>query len=170
MKLFIVLSALCAVAFAYPSSSGWQQVKNPLEHPRYQKLLSTLYAQKNFESNPIRGGRIVGGQPAVLGQFPYQVYGYFDDMWLCGASIISENWLLTVSGMIAYWNVINNNSIGCTLHHRCIFHLRVRWKHWSTIHSTVRASRRRNFKYYPAFCVQWWFFGKWHLFDSHTVH
>lgn len=43
--------------------------------------------------------RIVGGQEASLGQFPYQVVVYVIDSdgnaFICGGSIIDRNWILT---------------------------------------------------------------------------
>lgn len=43
--------------------------------------------------------RIVGGQKASLGQFPYQVVVYVIDAdnntFICGGSIIDNNWILT---------------------------------------------------------------------------
>lgn len=95
MKLLIVLG-LCAFAAAHPTG-GWTQLKSPMEHPRYQKMLSELYRKANLEHDVLRGGRIVGGQEAAAGQFPYQIYQYIDDMWICGGSIISENFILTVN-------------------------------------------------------------------------
>ena len=96
MKLIVVLSCLLAVAFASPTGD-WQQVKSPMENPRYREFLSKVYSQQNFNNNPLRGGRIVGGSRAATNQFPYQIYGYFDDAWLCGGSIISANYILTVN-------------------------------------------------------------------------
>lgn len=46
------------------------------------------------------GGRIVGGELAYLGQFPYQAGISFhrgaDYMW-CGGSILSPRWILTAA-------------------------------------------------------------------------
>lgn len=95
MKVLLLISCFVALAAASPMDS-WRQVKSPLEHPRYRELLSNLYAQQNFNEGPFRGGRIVGGQAAAANQFPYQIYGYYDDSWLCGGSIISQNYVLTV--------------------------------------------------------------------------
>lgn len=67
-----------------------------MEHPRYQKLLTQLYRKTNLEHAALNGGRIVGGDRAVEGQFPYHIYAYIDDSWLCGGSIINQNYILTV--------------------------------------------------------------------------
>lgn len=96
MKLFLLLT-LCAFAAAKLSSDDWKQIKSPMDHPRYQNFLNKLYRKANLNHDVLRGGRIVGGQPAAENQFPYQVYGYFDDMWLCGGSIISDRFILTVN-------------------------------------------------------------------------
>ncbi|KAL5283596.1 hypothetical protein ACFFRR_006073 [Megaselia abdita] len=45
--------------------------------------------------------RIVGGEKAELGQFPYQVAIYFIDKanntFICGGSIVNEEWILTAA-------------------------------------------------------------------------
>lgn len=45
--------------------------------------------------------RIVGGELATLGQFPYQVAIYFLDnenkTFICGGSIINQEWILTAA-------------------------------------------------------------------------
>lgn len=45
--------------------------------------------------------RIVGGDLAELGQFPYQVAIYFIDKdkktFICGGSIVNEEWVLTAA-------------------------------------------------------------------------
>jgi len=90
-----VLVSLCALALASPT--GWQKVRSPMEHPRYQKLLNQLYHKQSLDKGISRGNRIVGGDYAALGDFPHQIYGYFDDMWLCGGSIISTTFVLTAA-------------------------------------------------------------------------
>ncbi|XP_063918631.1 brachyurin-like [Zophobas morio] len=45
-------------------------------------------------------GRIINGENATLGQFPWQVgvdLGFNDTIWFCGGSIISEYWILTAA-------------------------------------------------------------------------
>lgn len=96
MKFLVVLSFFVAFAAATPVQERWRQVKNPMENPKYFDFLSKLYSQQNFIENPLRGGRIVGGSLASANQFPYQIYGYYDASWLCGGSIISDIFILTV--------------------------------------------------------------------------
>lgn len=96
MKLFLVLSSLCVVALCNPLE-GWHRIKTPLEDLRIQRILKSVYSQQNFESDPLRGGRIVGGAFASRYQFPYQTFEIFDGAYVCGGSIITETLVLTVS-------------------------------------------------------------------------
>ena len=41
------------------------------------------------------GPRIINGEQAAEGQFPWQVGLNVNDFWFCGGSIISEEWILT---------------------------------------------------------------------------
>lgn len=79
MKLLLIISALATLAVA--RSAEWKQIKSPMEHPRYQEILSKIYSTQN-PNEVSREGRIVGGSLATAGQFPYQVYLYLDDMYL----------------------------------------------------------------------------------------
>jgi hypothetical protein len=81
MKLILSLSALSAVAFGHPFS-GWQQLKSPM------KRFMLLRSLEEFNSN--RGGRIVGGQVATYGQFPWQALVTMDKSYICGGSLISS--------------------------------------------------------------------------------
>lgn len=42
-------------------------------------------------------GQIIGGAAAVQTQFPWQIYMYMDNSWICGGSLIAANWVLTAA-------------------------------------------------------------------------
>jgi secreted trypsin-like serine protease len=44
-----------------------------------------------------QANRITGGSPADRGQFPWQVALIIDNIYFCGASLISSTWVLTAA-------------------------------------------------------------------------
>ncbi|XP_049860252.1 trypsin alpha-3-like [Schistocerca gregaria] len=48
------------------------------------------------------GGRIVGGEPAEISQFPWQVSVLWYGQLVCGGSIISSRWVLTAAHCVDY--------------------------------------------------------------------
>jgi len=46
---------------------------------------------------PVRSSRIVGGVEAKPHSWPHQVALFIDDMYFCGGSLISEQWVLTAA-------------------------------------------------------------------------
>ena len=48
-------------------------------------------------SQQTKDGRIVNGEDASPGQFPYQASLQFVGLHFCGASVISNEWLLTAA-------------------------------------------------------------------------
>jgi len=46
---------------------------------------------------PVFGNKIVGGEQATPHEFPWQVGMFIDDMYFCGGSIISPEWVLTAA-------------------------------------------------------------------------
>lgn len=96
--LIIGFVALAAATTFDPNE--WQQVRSPLDSPRYQLIMSKIFptfSQGKF----IRGGRIAGGELARLGEFVHQALlltvDVLGDTYVCGGAIVSHNWILTVS-------------------------------------------------------------------------
>ena len=60
------------------------------------------------------GERIVGGEVAELGQFPYQVGIYLfdpnDKTYICGGSIINEEWILTAGHCVDKYIISLDNN------------------------------------------------------------
>ncbi|KAJ8976746.1 hypothetical protein NQ317_004298 [Molorchus minor] len=54
------------------------------------------YLKTTFHENGI-GGRIVGGNPADIKDYPYQVSVLYDSTHACGGSILSERYVLTAA-------------------------------------------------------------------------
>lgn len=94
--IFAVVSCVCATDFV---PNDWKYVQSPLESPRYQEILNQIIPPATQTVR--RGGRIAGGANALLGQFPHQALlltrDTLGDDYICGGSIISHNWILTVS-------------------------------------------------------------------------
>lgn len=77
----------------------WKQVKSPLDSPRYYEIMKGIFP--TISGRVMRGGRIAGGEFAKLGQFVHQALllniDSVGDSYICGGSIISHNWILTVN-------------------------------------------------------------------------
>ena len=96
MKLFVaILFAFVAAASADSVEIDWSKVVPITEMPSFwvgrTPVWDTLY-------NPLnRQGRIVGGQEAADGQFPYQIALLStmpEGTGLCGGSIVNSNTIL----------------------------------------------------------------------------
>ena len=93
MKLILLLSLLGSVAFAqktFPLDFDYTKIKSIWESPELAHIAPKPLGDNN------RGGRIVGGSFAHLGQFPHHVLTIIDSGYWCGGSLLHENWVLTV--------------------------------------------------------------------------
>lgn len=66
-----------------------------------------------LQKGPLRNGeRIIGGQQAARGQFPYQAQLQYLNGHQCGGAIINEHWIVTaghcVGGLAISYNVVAN--------------------------------------------------------------
>ena len=101
MKIIFAVFILGCVSGQVPFGNQWKEVKSPLDSPRYHEILKELFP--TISGRNLRAGRIAGGEFAQLGQFPFQALllniDSLSDTYLCGGSIISHNWILTVSSV-----------------------------------------------------------------------
>jgi hypothetical protein len=100
MKFIVLSSLLLSVTLAQvlkPLDFDPAALKNIWESPELQPALKNLSPQLAAEVG--RGGRILNGTRATLGQFPYYVLLVIDNSYWCGGSLIKSNWILTVTSM-----------------------------------------------------------------------
>jgi Trypsin len=71
-------------------ASSKQYFNNKKIHPKKIKTASN----SGILSNGIEK-QIIGGADATLGQYPWQVYIYIDNAYLCGGSLILQNFVMT---------------------------------------------------------------------------
>jgi Trypsin len=100
MKIIILATFLFGIASGQVLiSDGWKEVKSPLDSPRYHEIFKGIFPKITGRIN--RGGRIAGGEFARLGQFVHQALllntDSAGDNYICGGSVITHNWILTVS-------------------------------------------------------------------------
>lgn len=98
MKIILILLSI----FAFSNCLEFvKDAKPAIENPRVGKVVKKLFSGvKLNEKKPVRQGKIVRGNTAVLGQFPYQalLFMYDQDGWYkCGGSFVKFNWVLSVS-------------------------------------------------------------------------
>ena len=77
-----------------------ENFRDPIELPIYQEAIKNMFPDYTHIE---RERRIVGGEIAQLGQFPYTVALHmrtWRGWFVCGGALIRFNWVLTVSIMI----------------------------------------------------------------------
>lgn len=63
----------------------------------HQELYMPLSLLSLVCGRPVYSGRVVGGQDAVAGRWPWQVSLHFGQTQVCGGSLISDRWILTAA-------------------------------------------------------------------------
>lgn len=100
MKLLVVILSVLAVAAAEPEFD-FANARPIEEFPEFQARFPAFKAIRSIGGGA--GGRIVGGEVATPGQFPYQVAIltlYPTGTGLCGGSVISTTYVLTAAHCI----------------------------------------------------------------------
>uniref|UniRef100_A0A182JMI8 Uncharacterized protein n=1 Tax=Anopheles atroparvus TaxID=41427 RepID=A0A182JMI8_ANOAO len=92
--LFVLVSASCAAWV----DIDWSKVRPVEEFDHYRAHLPTSRKQSVHPASPNR--RVVNGQEASPGQFPYQVAllgDFIIGIGICGATVITQNYVLTAA-------------------------------------------------------------------------
>ncbi|XP_040160553.1 brachyurin-like [Anopheles arabiensis] len=97
MKTFVLLVGLLAVASAEWIEIDWSQVR-PIEE--FDHYWERLPAEMQIYRKMLPTHRIVNGQEATPGQFPYQIAllsEFLTGTGLCGGSVLTNNYILTAA-------------------------------------------------------------------------
>ncbi|XP_049540859.1 chymotrypsin BI-like [Anopheles darlingi] len=97
MKTFVLLVALFAVASAEWIDIDWSKVR-PIEE--FDHYWARLPAEMQIYRHARPSHRVVGGQEATPGQFPYQIAllsEFIISSGLCGGSVLTNNFILTAA-------------------------------------------------------------------------
>lgn len=104
MRIFVFLIAIKVVYAELYQLPVYEGARDAIEAPRYQEILKK-FLPNGQNLNSSRNGRIINGNVAELGQFPYQTLQYMtpdgNAWYTCGGSLIKRNWVLTVSRKVA---------------------------------------------------------------------
>uniref|UniRef100_A0A182MPM4 Peptidase S1 domain-containing protein n=1 Tax=Anopheles culicifacies TaxID=139723 RepID=A0A182MPM4_9DIPT len=97
MKTFVLLVGLLAVASAEWIDIDWSQVR-PIDE--FDHYWARLPAEMQIYRKLIPTHRVVNGQEATPGQFPYQIAllsNFATGTGLCGGSVLTNNYILTAA-------------------------------------------------------------------------
>uniref|UniRef100_A0A4X2KRN5 Peptidase S1 domain-containing protein n=2 Tax=Vombatus ursinus TaxID=29139 RepID=A0A4X2KRN5_VOMUR len=96
-------ASFCYLLFPYPFPGSRGHAAPPVPSPVTAHVsllfLPGCYCQdRNPEcGQPFRKGKILGGQNALRGKWPWQVSLFFRGFHICGGSILSKYWVLTAA-------------------------------------------------------------------------
>ncbi|KAG8224271.1 hypothetical protein J437_LFUL005077 [Ladona fulva] len=108
MKTLCAALLTLAVCACVQASVNWTNVKHVLPRVPEQTVTGKQFVggQRQLYKWRLNGGsRIVNGNTASLGQFPYQVAVNIDAGYFCGGSIVSKDYILTA----AHCGVLGNS-------------------------------------------------------------
>jgi hypothetical protein len=96
--IFLLVAMLAFVSCEFSLKEGHKSAKPVMDHPRYKSILQRMYPTLSTHRNR---QRVFGGQPAALGQFPFQSLLFMFDpvvngWYMCGGSFVTHNWVLSV--------------------------------------------------------------------------
>jgi len=97
MKLIICVLATVALALGASLPSEYSHLRDITEKPELQAVFDRMFPEFSYMRQQMSGTRIIGGSPAVTGQFPHQISLIIQDAWLCGGALISSNTVLTAA-------------------------------------------------------------------------
>ncbi|XP_053665516.1 brachyurin-like [Anopheles marshallii] len=106
MKTFVLLVALFAVASAEWIDIDWSKVR-PIEE--FDHYWERLPPEMQVYRKMLPTQRIVNGQEAIPGQFPYQIAllsTFADGTGLCGGSVLTNNFILTAAHCVVSGDTI----------------------------------------------------------------
>lgn len=99
-KFFVFLNIIFQIKCQFAIPEEYHDVKDAIESDYYKETLKHIFKDEEIPLIP-RGGRIAGGEKAIIGQFPYHALLYLSDeesrRYVCGGVLVKHNWILTVS-------------------------------------------------------------------------
>jgi secreted trypsin-like serine protease len=108
--IFLIFSVVSCELQPYPIPN-YEGARDARENPKYREAFAKRFPHISLEAEIERQGRIVGGQPAILGQFPYQVLMYMTadgaSWYICGGVLVKRNFILTAAHCIEEYNRID---------------------------------------------------------------
>ncbi|XP_044726827.1 trypsin delta-like [Chrysoperla carnea] len=65
-------------------------------------LIMHQTTRNNLKESSVPENRILNGQPATVGQFPYQVIVYASNLNVCGGAVLNKNTIITAAQCLYY--------------------------------------------------------------------